>query len=63
VSLKSLWKKLVGVQGMTVEDWDFDDTSGALILSVRPSWRKANRCSECGRRSAVYDQGGGRRQW
>jgi len=63
VSIKSLWKKLVGVEGIAVEAWDYDESLDSLILVVRPKWAGARRCPECRRRCAVYDQGGGRRRW
>ena len=36
---------------------------GAVIVSVRPSWRERDRCGVCRRRSPGYDLGEGRRRW
>jgi transposase len=63
VSIKRVWKKLIGVERVVVEDWDIDEVEGAVVLSVRPSRGAASRCSQCDRRCSVYDQGGGRRRW
>jgi transposase len=63
VSIKSVWKKLVSVERIVVEDWDIDEVQGGVVLSVRPSRGASSRCAQCGRRCPVYDQGGGRRRW
>ena len=46
-----------------VESVDVDAGSGAVVVSVRPSARAAGRCGWCGRCSAGYDAGQGRRRW
>jgi transposase len=48
---------------VVVESVGVDAGSGALVVSVRPSVRAAGRCGWCGRRSAGYDAGAGRRRW
>lgn len=63
MSNKRVWKKLVGVEKVVVEDWDIDEVNGGVVLLVRPSKGAVSRCPECGRRCPVYDQGGGRRRW
>jgi transposase len=63
VSEKRVWKKLLGVEQVVIEDWDIDELEGALVVSVRPSRKVSNRCSRCERRGPRYDQGDGRRRW
>ncbi len=63
MSDKRVWKKLLGVEQVVIEDWDIDEVEGALVVSVRPSRKVSNRCSRCQRRCPAYDQGAGRRQW
>ena len=63
MSIKRVWKKLLGVERVVVEDWDIDEVEGGVVLSVRPSRGRSSRCAQCGRRCPVYDQGGGRRRW
>jgi hypothetical protein len=46
-----------------VEAVDFDEESGILIASVRPTASKQRRCGLCQRHSPKYDQGEGRRRW
>ena len=46
-----------------VEDVDFDDAAGAVVVSVRPNAKARGRCGRCGRRSPRYDHGEGRRRW
>ena len=52
-----------GLDNAVIEGLDYDDTAGAVIVSVRPSAKARNRCGRCGRRSAGYDRGEGRRRW
>jgi len=63
VSIKSLWKRLSGVQAAIVEAWEFDEEAECVVLKVRPRCNEADRCPECRRRCPFYDQGGGRRRW
>lgn len=63
MSEKSVWKKLLGVEQVVIEDWDIDEANGALVVSIRPSQKVSNRCSRCELRSSRYDQGDGRRRW
>ena len=60
-----LWKKLLGVEDIVVEDGDFeqDGDGEVLVLKVRPDRGHRNRCSRCGRRSRRQDEGEGRRRW
>jgi len=60
---KRVWKKLLGVEQVVVEDWDTDECDGSMVVSVRPSRKAAKRCSRCGRRCPAYDRGEGRRRW
>lgn len=63
MSLKRVWKKLLGVERTVVEDWDIDEVNGGVVLLVRPTVGARHRCVRCGERCPVYDQGGGRRRW
>lgn len=62
-STNKVWRKLLGVEGIVVEGWDFDEANTALVVAVRPMGRGRRRCSRCSRRCAGYDRGGGRRRW
>jgi transposase len=54
---------VVGVEKSTVvERVDFDEVVGVVVASVRPRAGRS-RCGVCGRRSAGYDRGEGRRRW
>ena len=58
-----LWRMLLGVEKTVVEDIDFDEETGVLVASVRPTGSMRNRCGVCQRRSPRYDAGSGRRRW
>jgi len=58
-----LWAWLLGVEKTVVEDVDFDDERGALVIAVRPGFRECGRCGICRRRCPGYDEGEGRRRW
>ena len=57
-----VWARLLGLQRAVVEDVT-TGIEGAVIVSVRPSWRERDRCGVCRRRSPGYDLGEGRRRW
>ncbi|WP_229028665.1 ISL3 family transposase [Bifidobacterium breve] len=64
--MKGLFKRLLNVKGMVVEDVSVDDSPlrPAPVLVVRVRRRKgALRCSRCGRKCPKYDDGGGERRW
>lgn len=48
----TLLKKLLGIEHLLVPSFDIEE--GALVIDVRPSWRRP-RCSCCKRRSGRYD--------
>ncbi len=54
---------MLGVEKTVVEAIEFDDESGVLVASVRPTGSMRNRCGICLRRCPKYDQGQGRRRW
>jgi transposase len=61
---KKVWRRLLSVDADTVvESVEFDEGGDAVVASVRP--RRAGRlsCGRCGRPSARYDRGEGRRRW
>lgn len=49
----SLLKALLGIKQVVVDSVVAED--GAMVVAVRPSWRRP-RCSGCGRRRSGYDQ-------
>ncbi|MFQ7376989.1 MAG: hypothetical protein ACLRN9_04440 [Bifidobacterium breve] len=64
--MKGLFKRLLNVKGMVVEDVPVDDSPlrPAPVPVVRVRRRKgALRCSRCGRKCPKYDDGGGERRW
>lgn len=58
-----LWARLLGLVKAVVEDVDFDETEGCIVVSVRPRKGAKRRCGRCGKRCPGYDQGDGRRRW
>ncbi len=65
MSQHRVWKRVLGVEHTVIESVDLDGDEGAetVVVKVRPTRSRRGRCSRCGRRSAGYDQGGGRRRW
>ena len=64
--MKNIFKRLLNVKGMVVEDVSIDDSPlrDAPVLVARVRCRKAAlRCSRCGRKCPKYDDGGGDRRW
>jgi len=60
----SVWRRLLGLVNVVVEDVEFDDDGEALVVSVRARKGAAKpRCGRCGRRCGRYDRGEGRRRW
>ena len=58
-----VWKQLLGLRRTVVEEVDFDELDGSLVISVRPRAKERDRCPHCRRRCPGYDQGEGRRRW
>ena len=62
--MKNIFKRLLNVKGMVVEDVSIDDSPprDAPVLVARVRCRKAAlRCSRCGRKCPKYDDGGRRK--
>lgn len=59
----SLWRALLGVEKTVIEDVEYDEDAGLVIVHVRPQRAGRGRCGRCGTRSAWYDRGEGRRRW
>ena len=59
----SVWGRACGLTRSVVEGVRFDELADAIVVSVRPDARARGRCGRCGRRSAGYDRGPGRRRW
>ncbi len=58
-----VWARLLGVEQVVVEDVEFEEATGALVVSVRLRRRDRRQCGICRRRSPGYDAGDGRRRW
>lgn len=60
-----LWKKLLGVEHVVLEDGNVEVVRGGevLVFAVRPDHGHRRRCSRCGRRCRYHDAGEGRRRW
>lgn len=61
-----LWKKLLHVEHVVLEDVDIEETLGGgevAVVRLRPDRGHRLRCPQCGRRCAFYDAGEGRRRW
>jgi transposase len=63
VQFRRVLQKAFGLVHAVVEDFDYDEAEGAVVISARPVAKARNRCGRCGRRSPRYDQGAGRRRW
>lgn len=64
----SIWQRMLGVERTTVESVEFDDQDAPegelrIVAHVRPFRGERQRCGECRRRCAGYDNGEGRRRW
>jgi transposase len=64
VRARRLWKTVVGVEGVVVEDVSVEGDGEAceIVVSVRVKGSR-RACGRCGRRRPGYDGGGGRRRW
>ncbi|MGH3285643.1 MAG: ISL3 family transposase [Streptosporangiaceae bacterium] len=61
-----LWKKLLHVEHVVLEDVDIEETRGGgevAVVRLRPDRGHRLRCPCCGRKCAFYDAGEGRRRW
>lgn len=60
-----VWRKVLGVERVTIEGFGFeaDGDEEVLVVQVRPTGAAAGRCGRCGCRGRGYDQGGGIRRW
>jgi transposase len=66
VRKSKLWKKLLHVEHVVLEDGDIEtapDGSEIAVVRLRPDHRHRLRCPACGRRCRFYDAGDGRRRW
>ena len=59
----SVWREMLGLSDVVVEDVELDLERGAIVAHVRVCKRAALRCSRCRRKSPRYDRGEGRRRW
>lgn len=63
-----IWAELLGLKLAVVEDVEFDEDVGVLVVSVRVPKRAGNRCGRCRRPCRRFDDGhgsgdGGRWTW
>lgn len=65
MSQHRVWKRIVGVEHTVIEAVELDGEVGVevVVVSVRPTRSRRDRCGQCRRRCPGYDQGGGRRRW
>jgi transposase len=54
---------LLGVERTTVEQVEFEEESGTVVVHAKPHRSERRRCGLCRQRSSLYDQGVGRRRW
>lgn len=59
----TLWRCLLGIERSVVEDVEFDEDEGVLVVQVRPAKDATQRCGRCQRRAPAYDHGEGQRRW
>ena len=61
-----LWKKLLHVEHVVLEDGDVEVApygTEIVVIGLRPDRRHRLRCPSCGRKCPFYDAGEGRRRW
>lgn len=65
MSQHRVWKRLLSVEHTVIEQVAVEGDTGAetVVVRVRPTRSRQERCSRCGRRCGRYDGGGGRRRW
>lgn len=59
----SLWRALLGVENIVIEEIEHDEEEEVVVAHVRPTRSGRGRCGNCGSRAAWYDHGEGRRRW
>lgn len=65
MTISSLLKKVLGVNGIVVEDVKFEATvSGEqMVVQGHATRHEQRRCPVCGRKCPLYDHGRGVRRW
>ncbi|MCL2150751.1 MAG: ISL3 family transposase [Coriobacteriia bacterium] len=65
--MKSLIKLLQNIKFMAIDGFEVvggpDPWDTTLVVDVRPTKGKLDRCPKCGKRGRYYDEGGGARLW
>lgn len=62
LSIMKVWRRPVGDDSsVVIERVDFDEDADAVVVSVRSRRQQRMACGRCGRLSARYDRGEGRR--
>jgi hypothetical protein len=60
-----VWRKILGVQQITVDGFSYQGSKEeeVLVVDLHPARASTGPCSRCDRRCRGYDQGGGVRRW
>lgn len=61
--MKSVWRRLLGVENAVILGIEFDESAGAIVAHMRPGRGERRRCGQCDLRCGGYDGGEGRRRW
>ena len=65
MTISTLLKKLLGVNGLVVDDIKFQgaESGEEMIVQGHVTKHEQGRCPVCGRKSPLYDRGRGERNW
>jgi transposase len=66
VRKSKLWKKLLHVEHVVLEDGDIGtapDGSEIAVVRLRPDHQRRLRCPQCAKKCPFYHAGEGRRRW
>ena len=65
MTISTLLKKMLGVNGIVVEDVEFEQTgdSEQMVVHGHVTRYEKHRCPVCGRKCPLYDGGRGKRRW
>ena len=65
MTISSLLKKLLGVNGLVVDEVEFQGSESGeqMIVQGHVTKHERQRCPVCGVKCPLYDQGRGARRW